>query len=300
MKKFKYVKSLSVYLEMLRVKQWVKNILLVVPLFTSQNIEDTNYFDILLLSFLAFCLCSSSVYIINDIIDIKNDRKHPIKKYRPFAFGLVPISVGIIITPLLLAFSFLIAFFVNIKFLIALFIYFLLSFLYSLKIKKIINIDCITLAFLYTIRVIAGGLAVDVAISFWLLAFSFFIFTSLAYLKRFVELKLIDEKNIAGRGYTKDDIDIVRTIGICTGLLSSVILSLYANDENIKNQYLEPKYIWITIPILIIWVNNLWTNANRGNIKYDPLEYAIKNKFSLFNGFLFITCFILAIKGTPN
>lgn len=300
MKKSKYVKRLPVYIEMLRVKQWVKNILIVVPLFTSQNIQETYYFDVILLSFFAFCLCSSAIYIINDIIDIKNDRKHPIKKYRPFASGVIPVSLGITLAPILSVFSFLIAFFVNIKFLIALFIYFLLSFLYSLKIKKIINIDCITLAFLYTIRVIAGGLAVDVAISFWLLAFSFFIFTSLAYLKRFAELKLTNEKQISGRGYTKDDIDIVKTIGICTGLLSSVIMSLYANDEYIKNQYVEPKYIWVTVPILILWVNNLWLNANRGNIKYDPLEYALRNKFSLFNGILFIICFILAINGFPK
>lgn len=135
-------------------------------------------------------------------------------------------------------------------------IYFIISSLYSLQIKKIINIDCITLFILYTIRIIAGGYAFNIAVSFWLLTFSFFIFLSLTYLKRFSELKINNRNELAGRAYTIEDLDIIKNIGLSSGLLSSVIISLYTNDEYIKNHYLQPKYIYLTVPIIVVWITN--------------------------------------------
>lgn len=285
---------------MLRVKQWVKNILIIVPLFTSQKIQEPIYFNKILLSVFAFCLCSSSVYIINDIIDIKNDRNHPIKKYRPFASGEVSTKKGIIVVPLLLLSCLLLSLKVNKNYLIILIIYFLISSIYSIFIKKIKNVDCFTLATLYTARIIAGGYAFNVAISFWLLTFSFFIFLSLAYLKRFAELKYHKGKGLPGRGYSIEDLGIVKRTGVLSGIISSVIMSLYANDEFIKNQYLEPQYIWLTVPTIVIWITNMWSNANRGKMQSDPLEYAIKDKLSLLSGVIFVACFILAMRGLPS
>jgi 4-hydroxybenzoate polyprenyltransferase len=285
---------------MLRVKQWVKNILIVVPLFTSQKIQEPIYFNKMLLSVFAFCLCSSSVYIINDIIDIKNDRNHPIKKYRPFASGEVSTKIGIIVVPLLLLSCLLLSLKVNKNYLILLIFYFLISSIYSIFIKKIKNVDCFTLATLYTMRIIAGGYAFNVAISSWLLTFSFFIFLSLAYLKRFAELKYHKGKGLPGRGYSIEDLGIVKRTGVISGIISSVIMSLYANDEFIKNQYLEPQYIWLTVPTIVIWITNMWSDANRGKMQSDPLEYAIKDKLSILSGVIFVACFILAMRGLPG
>jgi len=285
---------------MLRVKQWVKNILIVVPLFTSQKIQEPIYFNKMLLSVFAFCLCSSSVYIINDIIDIKNDRNHPIKKYRPFASGEVSTKKGIIVVPLLLLSCLLLSLKVNKNYLILLIFYFLISSIYSIFIKKIKNVDCFTLATLYTMRIIAGGYAFNVAISSWLLTFSFFIFLSLAYLKRFAELKYHKGKGLPGRGYSIEDLGIVKRTGVISGIISSVIMSLYANDEFIKNQYLEPQYIWLTVPTIVIWITNMWSDANRGKMQSDPLEYAIKDKLSILSGVIFVACFILAMRGLPG
>ena len=300
MNKIKFTSNLSILLRMLRVKQWVKNILIVVPLFTSQKIQEPIYFNKMLLSVFAFCLCSSSVYIINDIIDIKNDRNHPIKKYRPFASGEVSTKKGIIVVPLLLLSCLLLSLKVNKNYLILLIFYFLISSIYSIFIKKIKNVDCFTLATLYTMRIIAGGYAFNVAISSWLLTFSFFIFLSLAYLKRFAELKYHKGKGLPGRGYSIEDLGIVKRTGVISGIISSVIMSLYANDEFIKNQYLEPQYIWLTVPTIVIWITNMWSDANRGKMQSDPLEYAIKDKLSILSGVIFVACFILAMRGLPG
>jgi 4-hydroxybenzoate polyprenyltransferase len=298
--KIKFTSNLSILMRMLRVKQWVKNILIVVPLFTSQKIQEPIYFNKILLSVFAFCLCSSSVYIINDIIDIKNDRNHPVKKYRPFASGEVSTKIGIIVVPLLLLSCLFLSLKINKNYLILLIIYFFISCIYSIFIKKIKNVDCITLATLYTMRIIAGGYAFNVAISFWLLTFSFFIFLSLAYLKRFAELKYHKGKGLPGRGYSIEDLGIVKTIGVISGIISSAIMSLYANDEFIKDQYLEPQYIWLTVPTIVIWITNMWSIANRGRMQSDPLEYAIKDKLSLVSGVIFVACFILAMRGLPG
>ena len=291
---------LSPYLRMLRINQWAKNILLFLPLLAAHQISDGVALEKLAIAFIAFSLCASSVYIINDLVDIENDRRHPIKRRRPFASGEVSSRIGVAIVPLLLISSGLLSFLVGIEFLAIVLVYFLITCTYSLWLKRVMPIDCMTLAILYTLRVVAGAVAVQVPLSFWLLSFSFFIFLSLANLKRYAELQLQNShgnSGIDGREYIYSDSNLIKMIGICSGFTSSLILALYLQGDSVSILYSQPEFIWMSIPLLLLWINWLWINADRGQLKIDPLEYALRDRVSFFVGFLILICFLLATSG---
>ena len=291
---------LSPYLRMLRINQWAKNILLFLPLLAAHQISDGVALEKLAIAFIAFSLCASSVYIINDLVDIENDRRHPIKRRRPFASGEVSSRIGVAIVPLLLISSGLLSFLVGIEFLAIVLVYFLITCTYSLWLKRVMPIDCMTLAILYTLRVVAGAVAVQVPLSFWLLSFSFFIFLSLANLKRYAELQLQNShgnSGIDGRGYRYSDSHLVKMIGICSGFTSSLILALYLQGETVTILYSQPEFIWMSIPLLLLWINWLWVKADRGQLQVDPLDYALRDRVSFFVGFLILICFLLATSG---
>lgn len=289
--------SLFDFFRVIRLHQWLKNLLLFVPIFAAHKINDVHDIILLFFAFCSFCACASSVYIINDLVDLENDRKHPTKFNRPFASGIMPIKIGILLAPLFVLISLLIAFRIGYDFAFVLIAYFTLTLLYSIWLKTIVLIDCLTLSILYSIRIIAGAIVVEVVLSFWLLAFSVFIFLSLAFVKRYVEITLHAPKGnkmIHGRGYFKKDAQLVQTIGVVAGYLSVLLMALYIHSENVAILYSFPELIWSAVFLILFWVSWLWFKAHRGEVPDDPLIFAVRDKTSLIVSFLIISSFFIA------
>lgn len=276
--------GIAVWLRALRIHQWLKNLLLFVPLLAAHQIGNSQSLGLLLIAFLSFSLCASSVYITNDLLDLESDRSHPRKRFRPFASAKLSVLHGVIVAPLLIAASFLLGAVVGVDFLIVLFVYLLLTVTYSFSLKHLVLVDCLTLATLYTMRILAGAAAVSVSLSFWLLAFSIFIFLSLALVKRYAELfvQSRDGKNSAhGRGYLDTDAPLLQVLGVSSGYISTLVIALYLRSENVMSLYAQPLAIWLLIPILLFWVSWVWLKSSRGEMHDDPIVFAAKDKTSL-------------------
>lgn len=274
----------------LRVHQWLKNLLLFVPILAAHRLSDVEDWLSLILAFLSFSLCASSVYIANDLLDLESDRQHPRKRNRPFASGLVPVWLGVVLAPFLLLCSLLLAWHVGGSFLPWLTFYFLLTCVYSWALKRQMVVDCLTLAMLYTFRIVAGAAAVNMPLSFWLLAFSVFLFLSLAFVKRYAELEvqlLHGKQKVHGRGYYTTDAPLVQTLGITSGYASVLVLALYLNSDAVVQLYRTPEVIWGTVPVMLFWISWLWMRAHRGEMHDDPLIFAVKDKGSLMAGVAF-------------
>ena len=274
----------------LRTHQWLKNLLLFVPLLAAHDIYNKRAWGLLILAFISYSLCASSVYIANDLLDLASDRQHLRKRNRPFASGVVPIWLGVVLAPLILIFSLSIARLAGGQFFLWLVFYFVLTCAYSWLLKRFILIDCLTLALLYTLRIIAGAAAVGQQISFWLLAFSVFLFLSLAFVKRYAELEvlLLDGKEkIHGRGYRTTDAPLIQTMGIASAYLSVLVLALYLNSSAVLKLYAVPELIWGAVLIMLFWVNWMWMQAHRGKMHDDPLVFAVKDRASLVAGIVF-------------
>lgn len=291
--------SLASWHRMLRLHQWLKNVLIFMPLFAAHDLTNENHWISLILAFFAFSFCASSVYIGNDLLDLESDRIHPRKRKRPFASGLVPLWHGVLLAPLFLLVSFVIAGFVGKLFFLCLIVYFILTCAYSYGLKQLVLIDCLTLAVLYTLRIIAGAAAIYMSLSFWILAFSIFLFLSLSFVKRYadLELQLLRGKGkLHGRGYHTTDAPLIQTMGIVSGYASALVLSLYLNSDAVIKLYAEPQFIWGAVPVLLFWISWMWMQAHRGKMHDDPLVFAVKDRTSLAAGLVFVA--ILAIGTT--
>ena len=292
--------NLSVWLKALRVHQWLKNLLLFVPLLAAHQFGNFQSLATLTLAFISFSLCASSVYIINDLLDLESDRRHPRKKNRPFASAKLPISLGLVVALALIGSSVALGAVVGEEFLVILLLYLSLTVAYSMALKRLVLIDCLTLATLYTVRIIAGAVAVSVSLSFWLLAFSVFMFFSLALVKRYAELKvqILEAKSFAhGRGYVVSDAPLLQTLGVTSGYISALVLALYVQSEDIFSLYAQPLAIWLVLPILLFWVSWVWLKAERGEMHDDPIVFAAKDKASLVVAALTAVTFVYAATG---
>jgi 4-hydroxybenzoate polyprenyltransferase/phosphoserine phosphatase len=286
----------------LRVHQWLKNLLLFVPLFAAHQFADPLNWMPLLLAFIAFSLCASSVYIANDLLDLESDRQHPRKRNRPFASGQVQAWQGVLCAPLLLLASAGVAWHVGGSFFGWLAGYFLLTCVYSWLLKRLMLVDCVTLALLYTLRIIAGAAALSMPLSFWLLAFSVFLFLSLAFVKRYAELQvqiLHGKKKAHGRGYYTTDAPLIQMLGICSGYAALVVLALYLNSDAVLVLYRSPEVVWGAVPVMLFWVSWMWMQAHRGHMHDDPLVFAVKDKASLSAGACFAVVLALGAAGWP-
>jgi len=295
--------GLRQWFQTLRLHQWLKNLLVFVPLLAAHQVHDAQLLGILVLAFFAFSLCASSVYIGNDLLDLDSDRQHPRKRFRSFASGALPLSAGVLLAPVLLAMSLLISALIGRQFLILLIVYFLLTCAYSLWLKRLVLIDCLLLAGLYTLRIIAGAAAVAVVLSFWLLAFSVFIFFSLAFVKRYAELRAhVDKGNgqTQGRGYEVSDGPLIQTMGIASGYAAVLVLALYLHGETVTALYSHPEVIWIAVPLLLLWISWVWLKAHRGQMHDDPIVFAVRDPISLFVVGLLGVSFVLASMGIPG
>ncbi len=282
--------KLAAYLKSLRVHQWLKNLLLFIPLLASHQVLDFNSLQKLLFAFISFSLCASAVYIANDLLDLESDRQHPRKKLRPFASGALPIWQGIIFAPILFISSLCVSSFVNKNFTYGLLVYFFITCWYSWKLKRLAIIDCIALALLYTIRIIAGALAIQNILSFWLLAFSVFLFLSLAFVKRYAELEVMILKGsnkVHGRAYLTTDAPLIQTMGVTSGYASVLVLALYLNSEIVQKLYKTPEIIWAAVPVMLFWISWIWLQAHHGKMHDDPVIFAVKDKASLISGVIF-------------
>ena len=292
--------SLSIWLLALRLHHWLKNLLLFLPLLAAHQFSNFQSLSNVTIAFFAFSLCASSVYITNDLLDLESDRAHPRKKNRPFATARLSIAFGIVAVPLLIGASIAIGKFLGSAFLLVLLVYLLLTVIYTLVLKRVVLIDCLVLATLYTVRIIAGAVAVSVTLSFWLLAFSVFIFLSLALLKRYAELKvqMQEGKSTAhGRGYMVSDAPLLQTFGASSGYISALVIALYVRSEDVVSLYAKPFGIWLVIPILLFWVSWVWLKAARGEMHDDPIVFAAKDRTSLVLAALIVGVFVYAATG---
>jgi 4-hydroxybenzoate polyprenyltransferase/phosphoserine phosphatase len=286
----------------LRVHQWLKNLLLFVPLFAAHQLTNPDTWLALILAFCSFSLCASSAYIANDLLDLESDRRHPRKCNRPFASGLVPAWMGVVLAPLLLLGSLVLAWHIGGTFLPWLVFYVVLTCAYSWGLKRLVLVDCLTLGMLYTLRIVAGAAAASMGLSFWLLAFSVFLFLSFAFVKRYAELEvqlLSGKKKTHGRGYYTSDAPLVQTMGITSGYAAVVVLALYLNSDTIMQLYRTPEFVWGAVPVMLFWVNWMWMQAHRGKMHDDPLVFALKDKASLVAGMAFVAVLTMGTLGWP-
>jgi 4-hydroxybenzoate polyprenyltransferase/phosphoserine phosphatase len=278
------VPLLSTWLRAMRPYQWLKNLLVFVPLAGAHQLNNPALLWQAMLAFLAFSLCASSVYIVNDLIDVESDRNHPRKRLRPFASGALAPAHGIVVAAVLLVAATAIATSVTPGFLFWLEAYFALTLAYTFDLKRRPLVDCVALGGLYTLRIVAGWSAVGLPASFWLLAFSLFLFLSLAFVKRYSELTAIIREGRAeaqGRGYVAFDLQLVQTMGVAAGFNAVLLMALYINGDTVLRLYRRPEVLWLAIPVVLYWISRMWMKAHRGDMQEDPLLYSLRDRYSL-------------------
>jgi 4-hydroxybenzoate polyprenyltransferase len=288
------------FLKEMRLHQWAKNVLVFVPLFTSHSYNNAHLDLLALLAFIAFGLCASGHYFLNDLIDLDSDRTHRSKRNRPLASGDLPIlygPTGAILLPLA-GISLSLAM-LPLNFTLTLLAYLALTNLYSFHLKSRSTADVFALALLYTVRVVAGSAAVAITLSSWLLAFSIFIFVSLAYLKRYIELRNLADGQIKGRGYAKEDAETMFMLGIANSTAAVVVLAFYISSPEVKILYREPALLWAICLLMLYWGNRTWIGAKRGKINDDPVAFALKDKVSRYV-FSAIIIVVLAARLAPS
>jgi 4-hydroxybenzoate polyprenyltransferase len=266
------------FLRATRFYQWVKNLLLFVPAITSHTILDGAITGNAALAFLSFGFAASGGYVLNDLLDLEEDRRHVVKKQRMFASGRTSIGSGLLFALVCLSLSIGIAGFLPSAFLMALAGYLVLTLLYSLFLKGLLVVDVLTLALLYTLRIVAGNLATGIVFSLWLLSFAFFLFLSLAFSKRAADLmqhRSDSTGTLPGRGYVKADLETVCIAGICSGYLSSLILALYIHSDIVQVLYSRPAILWGLQPILLFYITRVWVICRRGELTEDPIQYTV-------------------------
>ncbi len=275
--------GLMTWIKALRIYQWLKNLLVLVPLLTAHRFLDPAALVDAGVAFLAFGLCASGVYLLNDLLDLTPDRMHPRKRKRPFAAGTLPLLHGLLVAPLITLAGFALALVCSVEFAGVLLCYFVMTLSYSLKLKRIVMIDVVLLAALYTVRIIGGTVAIGSELSFWLLAFSMFVFLSLAMLKRYTELAsaLASGKEMAiGRGYSVSDLPLVQSLGAAAGYIGVAVFALYINSPESLALYSHPKVLWLLCPMLLYWVSRMWIVAHRGAMHDDPIVFAATDRGS--------------------
>ncbi len=272
-------KKPTIWFRVLRIHQYAKNGLVFLPMITSQSLTMTALIQCIS-AFFAFSFCASSVYIINDLVDLEADRKHPTKCNRPFASGAVPILQGLAAVPVLLALAF--GFALSVSFLLAAVLagYFAVTLAYSFSLKRKMMIDVVVLAGLYTTRVIGGAAAIRVVPSEWLLAFSMFFFSFMALIKRYIELDTRIEQGLGeltNRNYRKSDVSVVTALAAASGMNAVTIFALYVSSPNVQSRYHHPELFWLICPLLLYWVGRVLVMAHRRLIDDDPIIFALRD-----------------------
>jgi 4-hydroxybenzoate polyprenyltransferase/phosphoserine phosphatase len=273
-----------VLLAELRTSQWAKNTLLLMPLLAAHRADELGADVRAVQGVISFSLCASSVYVLNDLLDLEADRGHPSKRTRPLAAGNLPILQGLLLAPALLLASALAAIDLQPRFWMVLGTYYALTLAYSFVLKGLALIDTLALATMYTLRIIAGAAAVCVPLSFWMLLFSVLLFLSLAFVRRYAELESLRRQQrlrATGRGYHVEDLPVLQNLGTAAGYISVLVLALYVNSPDIQALYSQPKLIWTLCVLMLYWVSRIWLTAQRGQMDDDPVVFALQDPQSL-------------------
>lgn len=290
----------------LRPYQWVKNLLLFVPIIMSHQLRDTPRLMHVVLGFAAFCLCASASYVLNDLWDREHDRHHPVKRNRPFAAGRLSVAIGVAMTlGLFAAGVWLAAWMLPPKFVAMLLLYVVITTAYSFWLKRKLLLDVFFLAGLYTHRVLAGGTAAEVEVSKWLLAFCIFFFLSLAFAKRYAELLRVQAEDagqqIRGRAYRVEDLEIMNSVGPASGYMSVLVLALYVNQSDLVGTlYRSPSVLWLLCPVMLYWITRVWFFARRRKLTEDPILFAMRDKVSLMVVGVILMLLVVASVGIPT
>ena len=281
----------------LRPHQWLKNLLLFVPLLTAFKLTDSAALIEETVAIAAFCLAASAGYLANDLLDLQADRLHPRKRTRPLAAGDISIAGAVAVFAALLGGALLLAGFVGRGLVGWLLIYLVMTLLYSLHVKRVAVFDVAMLAGLYTVRVLAGGAAIDVEVSFWLLAFSAFVFFSLALIKRCGELVSMrdrHEQTIAGRAYSVTDLSVLQPLGLATSVAAVLVFALFVRTPEVAQRYGSPQWLWLTLTAMLLWLAWLWLQTARGEMHDDPIVFAVRSPTSIVLVIAMLVGFALA------
>ncbi len=265
-------------LRAIRPHQWVKNLLVFVPIFTANAMGSSASWVGGILAFMAFCGVASSIYLVNDLLDLASDRAHPHKRNRPFAAGTAPLPAGIGLSLILLLAG--VTFGWQAGILSIVLAYAAMSLAYSLWLKRQPLVDVFLLAGLYTVRLIGGGEATHHSLSLWLLAFASFLFLSLALIKRVAEVLDSAQRStraVSGRGYGPGDLMILELFGVCSTFASSLVLALYVQYETTGDRYASPALLWGIVPLVLLWSCRMWLSTTRGYMHHDPIMYAARD-----------------------
>lgn len=291
------------FFKTIRIHQWSKNALIFLPLLLSHRFMEMDLVWTASMAFLSLSLMASANYILNDLLDLSFDRIHPTKKKRPIASGNVKRSTALIWSGTLFVCAIGLGSTISITFLKFLAIYLLVTTAYSYWIKKMMILDVLTLAFLYTLRVLIGSRILHIPFSEWLFAFSIFLFCSLGFLKRNNEMinlaKAMEQqtKDIPGRGYRLADLPIIQLFGINCGIASALVFVLYINSDNVRLLYQTNYWLWLITPMFMYWLTRIWLIAARGEMNEDPIVFSIKDSHGYLALVLIILCMLLAKVG---
>ncbi|NOU35723.1 MAG: UbiA family prenyltransferase [Kiritimatiellaceae bacterium] len=289
---------LKVWLKALRVHQWTKNILVFLPMLLAHELTTPALYLKATLAFFAFSFAASAIYIFNDLFDLHADQHHPRKKNRPFAAGNLSLLAAAIAAPVLVLAALATARMLPVAFTGVLLIYLVITTLYSWRLKQLALLDVMTLAGLYSIRILAGTAAYGVETSTWLIAFSIFLFFSLALVKRYAELRELSQGNseavrARGRGYCKNDLPLLAGFGAGSGCVSVLVFALYINSDKVVQFYKHPAALWLLCPLLLYWIARVWLLASRGELSDDPLDFAARDPQTWLIGALSAAVLIL-------
>lgn len=272
--------TFRLWIQQLRPGHWAKNALLFVPALAAHLSPSVELGMRLLAGFATFSATASAVYLFNDLADLASDRAHPRKRRRPLAAGAISIPTAMVTGLLLVAAAAIAAWQLGPEFAGVLAAYLVITYAYSLSLKQHLAIDVITLATLYTVRIVAGAVLVDVPLSRWFLAFSIFLFLSLALAKRVMELHGAAARNatkIAGRGYRPEDLSTLSAMGIAAAAASALVYCLYITGDDVTRLYSNPDWLWIGLPLFLYWNLRLWLFADRGTLQEDPVAFALRD-----------------------
>jgi len=290
--------KLKSWLKALRVHQWTKNILVFLPMLLAHELTTPALYTKAVLAFFAFSFAASAIYIFNDLFDLHADQHHPRKKNRPFAAGNLSLLAAAVAAPLLVLAALGVSLRLPFSFTAVLLLYLVITTLYSWRLKQLALLDVMTLAGLYAIRILAGTAAYGVETSTWLIAFSIFLFFSLAMVKRYAELREASESSsdtvrVRGRGYCEADLPLLAGFGAGSGCVAVLVLALYINSEKVVQFYKNPALLWLLCPLFLYWIARIWLLASRGEISDDPLDFAARDRQTWLIGALSAAVLIL-------
>jgi len=282
---------------LIRMHQWPKNCLVWLPVLAGHRLNSAASLVTAAVAFLAFSLCASAAYVLNDVRDVESDRLHPRKRNRPIAAGRFSVPQAMTIGTVLVVCAAALSLWVSTLFTLIVGCYFAMTVAYSLRLKQQVIVDVMLLAALYTVRILAGAAAARVVPSFWLLALSMFLFLSLATVKRYSEMLITlaqEKRRAAGRGYLVEDLPVLLALGVSTGMATIVVLALYINDPATARLYPSTVWLWLVPPLMLYWMSRVWMKAHRGEMHDDPVLFALHDRQSLLTAALGALCFALA------